>query len=58
MTAHGITITTSRKFIGIKNPEKTPKDLIGMIGLNKLAKKAAAVVIEVIDMDLTLLLIV
>jgi hypothetical protein len=56
MTAHGMTITTSRKFIGIKKPEKAPNDLIGIIGLNKLAKKAAAVVLEVIDMALALLL--
>lgn len=56
ITAQGITMTTNKKFIGIKNPEKTPKDLIGMIGLNKLAKKAAAVVLDVIDMALEALL--
>ena len=56
ITAHGMTITTRRKFIGIKNPEKAPNDLMGMIGLNKLAKKAAAVVLDVMDMALALLL--
>ena len=56
MTAHGITMTTRQKFIGIKKPEKIPKDLIGIIGLNRFAKKAAAVVLDVIDMALALLL--
>lgn len=40
--------------MGIKKPEKTPNDRMGMIGLNKLAKKAAAVVLEVIVIALTL----
>lgn len=54
MTAQGMIITTSTKFMGIKKPEKTPNDRMGMIGLNKLAKKAAAVVLEVIVIALAL----
>lgn len=54
MTAQGMIMTTSTKFMGIKKPEKTPNDRMGMIGLNKLAKKAAAVVLEVIVIALTL----
>ena len=56
ITVHGMIITTSKKFIGIKKPEKAPNDLIGIIGLNRFAKKAAAVVLDVMDIALELLL--
>jgi len=49
-------ITTRRKFIGIKKPEKIPKALIGMIELKMLAKNATAVVLDVTDIALTPLL--
>jgi len=52
MTHGGITVTTRTKFIGIRIPLKIPKAAIGMIGLVALAKKATAVVLEVIDMAL------
>ena len=53
MMAGGIMKITSRKLIGIKTPEKRPKDLIGIKGLKILAKKATAVVLEVTDIALT-----
>ena len=44
---------TNTKFIGIRTPEKIPKDLIGIKGEKILAKKATAVVDEVTDIALT-----
>ena len=44
--------TTSKKLAGTMTPEKIPKLLIGMMGLNTLARKAAAVVLLVTDMAL------
>ena len=56
MTAGGIINTTKKKLIGIRVPAKIPKALIGIIGLTRFAKKAAAVVAEVTVMALTPLL--
>ena len=56
MTAGGIIITTKKKLTGISIPEKIPKALIGMIGLNTFAKRATAVVLLVTVMALTPLL--
>jgi hypothetical protein len=56
MTAGGMIITTSKKLIGMSTPVKIPNDLIGMIGLKALAKKATAVVLDVTVMALTPLL--
>jgi hypothetical protein len=56
ITAGGIIITTKKKLMGINVPANTPKALIGMIGLIRFAKKAAAVVAEVTVIALTPLL--
>lgn len=56
MTAGGMIITTSKKLIGMSTPVKIPNDLIGMIGLKALAKKATAVVLDVTVMARTPLL--
>lgn len=52
ITADGKISTTRIKFAGTITPEKIPKLLIGMIGLNTFAKKAAAVVLLVTDIAL------
>lgn len=56
MTAGGMIITTSKKLIGMSTPVKIPNDLIGIIGLKALAKKATAVVLDVTVMARTPLL--
>lgn len=54
--AEGNTKIVSKKTIKMTIPAKIPKLLMGMIGLKKLAKKAAAVVEEVTAMALEALL--
>ena len=56
ITAGGIINTTKKKLIGMSVPAKTPNALIGIIGLKRLAKNAAAVVAEVTVIALTPLL--
>ena len=52
----GIMKITNMKFIGIRTPENSPNDLIGISGLKILAKNATAVVLDVTDIALTPLL--
>lgn len=54
--AAGNIVMTKMKFKMMIIPEKTPKALIGMAGLNILAANATAVVLAVTDMALTALL--
>ena len=47
---------TSKKFRGMMIPAKIPKALIGIRGLNALAKKATEVVLDVTNIALEALL--
>ena len=56
MMAEGNTKIVNKKTINITIPAKIPKLLMGMIGLKKFAKNAAAVVEDVKAMALDALL--